>query len=297
MDNAYTSGFDYDVLREAPDAHRYALYVHEDPPAFSGRPRRRMAAVLSIVSLLMLVLAWYALRFIPAFDIDRIEFTVEGGYASVPREAARMANEFMGASLMSNAPASLQKALETVPVIQSVSIHRRFPSTAHVSLVIHDPHLFIASVDGSDQIEAIHFVNEGTLVPITMEDFRLFGNRVFVVEVSPEYARHLVAHGIDEGMREVVSLASEMGLDEDGRYRIVGRIRYEENLTKGFGHMVMELPAWHSILHIRQPISESRLHDALRLIKLEQESATTRNIALIGQLRYDLYARSMVRRR
>ena len=295
MDNAYTSGFDYDTLREPAEMASYVLHVHDEYAIEPKRPR--WVLIFLMVSALVLTLLWYSLRFMPAFDIDRIEFSVSGGFTSVPEHAVKIANEFIGSSLMSNAPATLERSLKSIGVVKSVTVRRRPLSTVSVRLDIHEPNLFIASVDEQQQVLGIHLVNDGRLVPISTGDFERFGKRVFVVEVSPSYAKHLSRYGIDNGMREVVSLASEMGMDEDGRYRIVGRIRYEESLAKGFGHMVLELPAYHSTLNIRQPISESRLHETLRLIKLEHESAATRNIALIEQLRYDLYAQSLVRRR
>lgn len=299
MDNAYSAGFDYDAYRDQgprTEAYPYALYVYpEQKPTIHRRKVR--ALVVATILAAVLALVWYAMRFIPLFDIDRIEFMVSGGFDAVPQEAARLADSHMGSSLMSRSPSTLQDALQALPVVERATVRRKLFSTVQVGLVIRTPEVFIASVDPEDRVLAINLFADGKLMEVDAQDFRMYGNRAFVIEVSPAYAEHLRVYGIDEGMQDVIELASKMGMDEDGRYRIVGRIRYDESLGEGFGNMVMDLPAYHSRLYIREPVSESRLHDAIRLIKLEQDSFTSRNIALIGQLRYDLYAQSLVVRR
>lgn len=309
MDNICLSGFDYDAYRKRfrnADAGRMA--GESDTIVFSseqnhfdgdtgrkrGRRMRRFAATIA-VSVAVLV-AWYSLRFIPLFDISRIAFTVSGGFTSVPTQVAGMANSTMGKSLVSGAPRELKKSLETIPVVADAKVRRRFSSTLDVSLVIEEPSAFIAAVNESDEVASIYMVKGNALRMITETDFSKYGNRVFVVEVSPSYAAHLETYGLDEGIVEVMRLAGMMGMDPDGRYSLIGRIRYEDAPGGHFGRMVLHLPAYNTELWIREPVGESRLHDAVRLIRLEHERDLTRNIALRRQLRYDLYAHSLVSR-
>lgn len=303
MDNAYSHGFDYDTYRSShrtfqTDGYPFELVVDSsrDSEERPGRTRLQRSLVVLVVLGIVVALGWYSLRFIPLFDIERVSFTVTGGFATVPLKAGELANKTVGTSLMSGSPAALERALAALPIVREVRVRRSLFSTLDVHLHIASPSVFIAMVTPDDTIGSIHMVRDGSLREIDFQDFKLFGNNTFVIEVSPQYGSHLVKYGIDQAMENVVSLASDMGMDEDGRYRIVGRIRYEENLGKAFGNMVMDLPAYNSKLYIREPVSESRLHDAVRLIRLEHELDTTRNIALIGQLRYDLYAQSLVSR-
>ncbi len=303
MDNAYSHGFDYDAYRSShrtfqTDGYPFELVVDsgQDTAWSPVRSRLQRSLVILLVLGVVLALGWYSLRFIPLFDIERVSFTVTGGFDSVPLKAGELANEVVGTSLMSGSPSVLERALAALPLVQEVQVRRSLFSTLDVQLHIASPSVFIAIVAPDDTVESIHMVSGTNLREIDFQDFKMYGNNTFVIEVSPQYGNHLLKYGIDQAMQNVVSLATDMGMDEDDRYRIVGRIRYVESMGKAFGNMVMDLPAYNSKLYIREPVSESRLHDAVRLIRLEHELDTTRNIALIGQLRYDLYAQSLVSR-
>ena len=252
--------------------------------------------MLLVILVGLLSIGYYSLRFIPLFDIDEVSLTVRGGFTDVPHQARALIADVHGRSLMGGDPRVLARRLAEIPVVSEAKVRRRLFSTLSVELEIVNPGNFIAAVTADDQIGSIYFEEGGHLVKIGLEDFRAYGNRVFVVEVSETYAAYLERYGIDQGMRKAIELARDMGMDEDGRYRIIGRIRYEGDLQTPFGQMILTMPAYNSIVSIREPVSESRLHDAVRLIKLEREYNRTRNIALMGQLRYDLYAQSLVSR-
>lgn len=296
MDNAYFTGYDYDSYR---GSYREDLWS-EAPVDLKARKRRSLPVslrgVLLVVFVGLLTIGYYSLRFIPLFDIDEVIITASGGFTQVPHQARGLIDDMTGRSLMGGAPRALARELAEIPVVADVKVRRKLFSTLSIELVIVNPGSFIAAVTADDRIDSIYFEEGGHLVKIGLEDFRAYGNRVFVVEVSETYASYLERYGIDQGMHRAIGLARDMGMDEDGRYRIIGRIRYEGDLQTPFGHMILTMPAYNSILSIREPVSESRLHDAVRLIKLEREYNQTRNIALLGQLRYDLYAQSLVSR-
>jgi hypothetical protein len=293
MDNAYLYGHDYDSYR----SHTIRPY-EESFSTLSEQAKKRSVHRLRLFLLIGVVcfglLGYYALRFIPLFDIQKVTFSVSGGFAQVPDQARDLAEQIIGKSLMSGHPRELQKALAGIPVVSDAKVKGRSFSSLEVELHIIEPTTFVAAVSAEDTISGIYFAQDRNLVEIGYADFKAFGNRTFVLEVSESYAEYLTSYGLDTGMIRAISLANQMGLDEAGRYRVIGRIRYEENLETPFGHMILELPAYSSILSIREPVSESRLHDAVLLIKLEHEQ--NRNIALMGQVRYDLYAQSLVSR-
>jgi hypothetical protein len=296
MDNAYFTGHDYDTYRSNYREVQWQELADDVQHRSRRKKRMPIQAVLLVLLILVLSIGYYALRFIPLFDIDDVSVTVRGGFSQVPEQARDLLAEMPGQSLMGRAPRILAHELEKIPVVSDVQVRRRLFSTISVELEIAEPGTFVAAVTAEDLIDSIYFEEAEKLVPIDLKDFRAFGNRVFVVEVSETYAAHLEQYGIDQGMQQAIALAREMGMDEDGRYRIIGRIRYEGDMQVPFGHMMLTMPAYNSVLSIREPVSESRLHDAVRLIKLEREQNQRRNIALMGQLRYDLYAQSLVRR-
>lgn len=296
MDNAYLHGFDYDSHRTSFREMSYGEQVFDLPDNEKLHRRRRMFSFVFLILIVVISLGFYALRYIPLFDIDSVTFSVTGGFTDVPVQARKAADEIIGQSMMTGKIGKFEGQLSSLAVVENVRVRRRLFSALSVELLIAQPTTFVAIVNETDAIEGLFIVEEGKLLPIATEDFRAYGNQVFVVEVGPGYGEHLQSYGIDSGMKQAIELASEMGMDEDGRYRIIGRIRYEESLGETFGHMVMDMPAYNSKLFIREPVYESRLHDALRLIRLEHEDDWTRNIALIGQVRYDLYAQSLVSR-
>lgn len=296
MDNAYLHGFDYDSHRKSLRDSPYGDQVFDHGGGHRVHHRARLLSVVLLIVVAILSLGFYSLRHISLFDIDSVSFTVTGGFDEVPVQARKAVDGIIGQSLMTSIPGQLEKQLSSLPIVESAKVRRRLFSSLSIQLHIAEPATFVAVVSDADAVEGIFIVQGDRLLPIEMEDFRAYGNQVFVVEVGPGYGEYLNTYGLDQGMKQAIGLAAEMGMDEDGRYRIIGRVRYEESLGETFGHMVLDMPAYNSRLFIREPVSESRLHDALRLIRLEHEHDWTRNIALIGQLRYDLYAQSLVGR-
>ena len=290
MRNAYAYGYDYDSHRNTVTE----LFREEFLEKVAPRPKKRYLWIM-VTLMVVGMIGWYSLRFIPLFDITKVILSSSGAISSVPREAKVLGEAVLGKSMASSAPRDLKHALTSLSMVQDVHISRRSFSSIEAKLTIFQPKVGIAVVE-DDNIQALYLVKNQRLEKISGEDFSLYGNTVFTVEVNPTYGQYLVTYGLDPGMEEVIELASQMGMDTGERYRIVGRIRYQESLGKTFGNMIIDLPAYTSSLYIREPISESRLHDALRLIKLERENNQLRNVALIGQLRYDLYARSLVSR-
>lgn len=290
MSNAYAHGYDY-------DSYRNVTFDFPNEPFRELPKTQHKRKVLKLVLILFVLcpLIWYALQYIPFFDITKVTFTTSSPGTVVPSQAKELAQKTLGKSIMSQAPKKLKQALISLPMVEEVHLRRRLFSTLQVSLSMFHPETAIAVVEPS-QVATIYLLKHGKLQEISPQDFAIYGNNVFVVEVSSAYGQHLQQYGLDADMQKVVELATQMGKDVEGRYRIVGTIRYQENLGKAFGNMIIDLPAYRSSLYIREPISESRLHDALGLIKLERENDQIRNVALIGQLRYDLYARALVSR-
>lgn len=290
MSNAYAYGYDYDSYRS--DVTGYSREMVLDKT--KSRPMKRYFWII-VTLIIVVLLGWYALRFIPLFDITEVVISSNNAISSVPSAAKQLGEAVLGQSMASSAPRNLKHALTSLSMVEDVSLVRRSFSRLEAELTIYQPNVGIAVVE-DDTTLALYLVKDRKLERISHEDFALYGHTVFTVEVNPTYGDYLVTYGLDPGMEEVIELANQMGMDTGERYRIVGRIRYQEGLENTFGNMIIDLPAYNSNLYIRESISESRLHDALRLIKLEHKDNQLRNIALIGQLRYDLYARSLVSR-
>jgi len=262
------------------------------------RPRRtsRMVLSLLVVGLVVVALVSYTLRFIPFFDITSIKATAIGGFNALPQRSAVLLAAMDSTSLFAFNPRHVERELEKSAVVKEAQVRRILPSTLSIKLSIESPGMLIAAVDDQDKVSGIFMVKQGELREIPFEDFQLFGNKVFVVQVSPAYASYLATYGLDDGIRQVVQLANDMGIDEDSNYNLITKIKYDNNSSNNFGRMVLYLPSCNAQLWIREPVSVFRLHEAVRLIEFEHDRDKTRNIALKGELRYDLYANSLVSR-
>jgi hypothetical protein len=252
--------------------------------------------VLFAFGIVLLALGSYTLRYIPIFDIATVKAAAEGGINVVPSQIATLLGELHATSLFALDPRQLERELESFAVVAKAQVKRILPSTVSVKLTMESPGMLIAAVDTADVVKGIFLVKQDEMIEMPFNDFLLFGNKVFVVQVSPAYADHLVKYGLDHGIQEVVRLANDMGIDEDGNYNLITKIKYDNNSNDNFGRMVLYLPSCNAQLWIREPVSVSRLHEAVRLIESEHDRDRTRNIALKGELRYDLYANSLVSR-
>jgi hypothetical protein len=295
MDNAYLHGFDYDSHRSHSDRFDGRNFDLIYPTERRGKGVRII--LLTMVIIPVLLLGMFSLRFIPLFDIESVAFNIAGGFDDIPIGVRKATESLLGTSSMTRALARFERDLSAMPLVGDVEVKRRGFSSIKVDIEMTVPPAFVAITDGTGDSGNMYLVDGKRLVAVEDGDFAIFGQKSLVVEVNASYGSHMLSYGIDHGLEKAIALASTMGMDEKGRYRVIGRIAYVESPGEDFGHMELDLPAYNSILNVREPVSESRLHDALRLIKLEHEQDWTRNIALIGQLRYDLYVQSLVVRR
>jgi hypothetical protein len=289
---------DYDVRSTARPLRDYPVQegiVWND----DKRIRRKRGGFFAVVTLAVLIvfgLFAYALRYIPYFDISAVQVSASGGFSTVPPRLSLYLQKYMDTSLFALNARALERELESLAVVAEAKVTRRLPGTVSIQLTIEDPKMLIASVDDDDVVKGFFLVKDSALHAMQLEDFLLYGNRIFVVQVSPAYADHMVEYGLDIGIREVVRIVSGMGSAEDGNYNLITKIKYDNNSSNNFGRMVLYLPSFNASIWIREPVTVARVHEAVRLIAFEHGNDKTRNIALRGELRYDLYANSLVSR-
>jgi len=260
------------------------------------KKRGKFLAVLSLVVLIVFGLLTYAVRFIPFFDITAVQASASGGFSTVPSRVSLYLQNFRETSLFALDARGLERELESIAVVAEAKVVRRLPGMVSVHLTIEDPKMLLASVDDSDVVQGLFLVKDSKLHAMPLEDFLLYGNRIFVVQVPPVYAEHMQKYGLDTGILEVVRMVNGMGSSEDGNYNLITKIKYDNNSSNNFGRMVLSLPSINASIWIREPVTVSRVHEAVRLVVFEHGKDKTRNIALRGELRYDLYANSLVSR-
>lgn len=282
--SSYTN-YDYDVLRLNETVRPSSQYLQKEI-LFTKRTYFKPMLLLAIVLLSLLV--WYSLRFVPLFDVKKIEFVYSRTFSSLPYQVTQKANSMLGKSLMKGSANSLQQNFEMLPIVKKATVKKELFSTLKIELVLQDP-LFLITTGDNDY----YFFDEDNLIALEQRDYSLFKEEKLVIEVSEAYLEYLFKHGSDATFVEISTL---IALNQNRLSNDLGSIIYQESKVNRVNEMVISLPAYQSYLHIREPVLESRLHDALGLIKLEQNKEQLYNIALGNEFRYDLYSQAMVKR-
>ncbi len=275
------------------------LYVdasYDDSNSTRYRAQSRSRLLIVAIAVLLIGIGWYALRFIPAFDIQTIVVNPGGGSDKVPAQAAVIATSLKGASLVSLQRWAVRSRLETIAVVERAVVKRRWPATVEITLEMASPDAILAAIGAGGKVESILMVVGEHITELTFEEFLLYRDSVFTVQISPLEAAYVGNHGLDAGLRSAIRIAKEMGMQPDERYNLITKIKYDNNDNNGFGRLVLSMPSLNAQLNIRESVSEERVREAVRLIQQEHARDKTRNIALAGELRYDLYSNSLVAR-
>lgn len=291
MQTTFLESYDYDAYRQPPSLIDYPEFSASHGFSIGGKRTKRILTWFLI--LLAVGIIRYSLCFIPAFAVQSITFHVSGGFSAVPQQAVELANGVLGQSLFSNAPRTLEKALAEIPVVSQANVSRRLFSTLDISLRIEQPQAIIVSRQKESGIDTAYLVKDTALLAIAPKDFSLYRKqRVPVVQISGSYADYLVAYGADNTIKKVLELAAQVDSDAPELANMIKSISYGGASNREFGTMVFSLADYNAQVWVREPVSKERLYDALRLIAWEHQQDQRRNIALHGQLRYDLYMTS-----
>ncbi|MCK9286542.1 MAG: FtsQ-type POTRA domain-containing protein [Sphaerochaetaceae bacterium] len=259
------------------------------------RPFRWWRLITVIIVILLVAIGWFSLRYIPLFDIQSVSIKVET-YTIVPAEIQRIMADLRGISLFAMRPRVLERKLQSLPIVSKAMIRRHLPNKITLHVTLTEPDTIIAAIGTDETIDSMYIVKDNQLHAISYDDYLPYKTSVFVVQVSIQYADYLFDYGMDKGLFDVVNLAKAMGRSASGSYNLITKIKYDNNNSNGFGKMILDIPSLNARLYIRESVSEVRLADAIRLITFEHERDTMRNIALTGELRYDLYSNSLVAR-
>jgi len=153
MSDAYFNSIDYDAVRINDVVELYQF------PIVRKRESKKVSLPILIATAVVLALVWYALRFIPIFDVGQINFQLNGSYTSLPYQVTQQANRFLGRSLMSSTPIKLKNSLEQLPTVKKAVVKRKLFSTLLVELEMAEPHLIVSSVDSNNE-EVFYFVDK-----------------------------------------------------------------------------------------------------------------------------------------
>lgn len=273
------------------------IYEHHYPEStfYYNHPvqARRTRALPLLAMLLLVLMSWYSLRFIPIFDVKSVVISVDGSAYDTPPNVIAIASEVKGTSLFALNKRALRSRLEALSVVERVKIKRKFFSSLEIDVTLAKIDAVLAGIDNQGRVVNLYHLDNGFLQELSHEDFLLFKDQAFVLQVDYLYAQHMAKYGPDKGLLSAFNLALEM----KEHANLISKIIYANNSTEGFGNMELFLPTLNAHLSIRQVVSEKRVQEAIHLIRYEHERDNSRNIALRGELRYDLYNNSLVARR
>lgn len=251
--------------------------------------------ILLLLAVVVILLAWYSLRYIPYFDVQKVVVTTNGADWQVPMAANRIAGPLKGLSQFELRLSELEKRFEQLPVVQRATVRRDMPDTLVVELELVVPQALVSAVDADGVSLGVYLVKNDRLLVLPDEDHALYGDTVFTIEVPPEYAAVLTRYGLDDGFRTVLALAAELRASADTRNALITKIKYDNNSSNNFGRMVLELPSRNAQLWVREPVSAQLIAKSIALI-VQDEAKDTLRFMEQAPKRYDLYADAMVRR-
>lgn len=251
--------------------------------------------ILLLVAIVVILLAWYSLRYIPYFDVQQVEVSTTQDMWQVPLAANRIAGPLKGLSQFELNLSDLEKRFEQLPVVQDASVRRDMPDTLVVVLELVAPQALVSAVGTDGESLGTYLVKNDRLLELPAEDRSLYGDTVFTIEVPAEYASVLIRYGLDDSIRTVLALAADLGSSTDSRNALITKIKYDNNSSNNFGRMVLELPSCNARLWVREPVSAQLIARSIALIVQDEANDALRFMEQAPK-RYDLYADAMVRR-
>ncbi|MFA5570845.1 MAG: hypothetical protein ACOX0W_07720 [Sphaerochaetaceae bacterium] len=287
MAYVHSADFDYDTYRSI-----YSDTPEKEFPRIK-KPAKISSWGLSLVVicgavLVVLSLGYYSLRFIPSLSIKQVEIETSSN-SQLPRDITHLAEQLVGQALYGRSIKEFEQQLLTYNSISALSITKKGRSViSHIELIT--PLALLK--DSSGRTLAL---TDECLVPLQDGHDSMFRS-VPVIHISTLHGDYITRYGLDTGLQEALMITQEMGLDEHQRLPIIGEITYSGRHTSSFGSMTIELPAYHSTLLVKEVVTMKQLLAAFEMIKADYLQSPVANIALMKQLRYDLYNSALVKR-
>ena len=247
--------------------------------------------IVVLVLLVLLPLAYFSLSHVPSLYIDSIILSITDEDLTTPHALKSALVQYRGKSLVSLSLKKVKKELESLALIESVSIKRQFPSTLLIETTLVGAPALVYAKDSDDETVAVYVLRSGFLFALQREDWHLFEKHALKVEIPFGYASLMEKYGLDTAFGQVMELAASL----EGNSTLITRIKYDNNSSNSFGKMVLELSALHAQIWLREPVSAARVTQAIQLVQEDQRESLSFLSSHI--MRYDLYQGAMVRRK
>lgn len=281
MHNGYAYDFDYDNYRKT------ALNSAPKRIETKGILQQKWTIIL-LMALLLFALGWYSLRYIPLFDINQVVLSAEGNIAQLPNQVKEIGEKIIGKSFFSSAPRQLQRALKSLAFVKEVSLTKRPFNTLELNLILHPSEIEIGVREGG-RIKRIYLLIDGQLCTLDGQVSPITNGESLLVTIDGSYEADLIANGFSNELNKAVEIATKLKMEG----MQIGQLDYSPTVEGGQGATTFHFKQLNCALTVFEPISESRLREALQLIKLERDNGI---IALGKEVSYDLDGRSLIRR-
>jgi len=247
--------------------------------------------ILVLVLLVILPLAYLSLSHVPSLYIDSVMLNITDEGMATPFALKSALTQYWGKSLVSLSLKKVTRELESLALVDSVSLKRKFPSTLQVEATLVDLSVLVHAKDAEDRTVAVYVLRGDSLLPLQKEDWTLVDDHALKVEIPVGYATLMEKYGLDAAFGEVMELAASL----EGKSTLITRIKYDNNSSNSFGKMVLELSALHAQIWLREPVSAAQVTKAIQLVQEDQRESLF--FLREQMMRYDLYQGAMVRRK
>ncbi len=246
--------------------------------------------VMALVLLMLLPLAYFSLSHVPSLYIDSVMLSITDEHLATPYALKSALSQYRGKSLVSLSLKRVRKDLESLALVDSVRLKRKFPSTLLVETTLVGTPALVHAKNAEEQTVAVYVLRDASLLSLQREDWSLFEDHVLKVEIPLGYATMMEKYGVDAAFGEVMELAASL----EGNSTLITRIKYDNNSSNSFGKMVLELSALHAQIWLREPVSAAQVTQAIQLVQEDQKESLS--FLKEQMMRYDLYKGAMVRR-
>jgi hypothetical protein len=247
--------------------------------------------VLALVLLVLLPLAYFSLSHVPSLYIDSVMLSITEEWMATPYALKSALSQYRGESLVSLSLKSVKRELESLALVDSVRLERKFPSTLLVEATLVGIPALVHAKNAEDQTVAVYVLRSGALLPLQSEDWTLYEDQALKVEIPLGYATLMDKYGVDTAFGQVMELATSL----EGNSTLITRIKYDNNSSNSFGKMVLELSALHAQIWLREPVSAAQVTQAIQLVQEDQRESLS--FLSSQNMRNDLYKGAMVRRK
>ena len=239
--------------------------------------------VIFILAVILVLLCAFALRYIPAFNISQI--TVRG-MDTVPESVRQELSGCYGVNRFMLDGKAVSAQIASSALIDQCILTFAWPAKLVVTLVPSGEDILL--YDG----QSYYLMKDSRPAALSQTDSEDYAGMLCTVTVSPSFISYLQRFGSPASFDSVLSLISRINQAES---RLITGIKYDNNITDGFGQIVISLDPLNAELYVREQVSFQRLSDAVSVIQTCYENDPASGLAIRTE-RWDLYADALVRR-